>query len=89
MLVAPHNVVDFIVLTTLTGGLLGLLYIGAGWVLRRAPSVPDRTHRRSLVQRLWRVERQRILRRAPLPYGVAISISALILLAGAPGPLGH
>ncbi len=90
LLVPPQQVFDLVVLTTLAGGVLALGYLLAGSLLprRRDPSVA-RPASRNLMQRLWRVERRRILRRAPLPYGFAIATAALILLAGATGPLGH
>ena len=91
LLVPPQHVFDLVVLTALAGGVLALGYVLASCLLHgRSGSAPaGKPGRRSLMARLWRLERQRILRRAPLPYGFAIAMAAVILLAGAAAPLGH
>ena len=88
LVVPPAHVADLIVMTTLGGGLLGILYLAAGHILARQDKRMT-GHKGGLLQRLWSVERQRILRRYPLPYGCAISGAAVILMLGASGPLGN
>jgi prepilin peptidase CpaA len=61
--------VQFIVVTAFAGGGLALLHLGLRWLPRpaRAPAGS------SAVRRVYAAERWRILRRAPLPYGIAIA----------------
>lgn len=92
LLVPPGALLSLIFVTSLTGGLLAVVYLVLGRVLaagRRHASGPrTRAKSRALALRLWQVERHRMLRRGPLPYGCAIAGAAVILMFGPSGPLG-
>jgi len=100
LLVPPGDVLSLVLLTTLCGGILAVFYLSLAILLRLRPLIAGRPAApRSMARdrhvglsgflfRLWRVECRRILRRAPLPYGCAITGAALILMLGPTGPLG-
>jgi prepilin peptidase CpaA len=69
----PASVADLLVLTALCGGALAFVHLALRRLPRpRAPS-PDAF----LLRRVCAAERWRILRHAPLPYGVAIACGGL------------
>lgn len=77
MLVVPaHKTLDFAVLVPLSGGVLALFYLFLGCIVR-TPGY--RRGRFPLWYRAVLAERWRIARRGPLPYGVAITASAMAL----------
>ena len=92
LLVPPGALLSLLFVTSLVGGLLAVVYLVLGRVLpaARQPAVgtlaPARS--RALALRIWQVERHRMLRRGPLPYGCAIAGAAVILMFGPSGPLG-
>jgi prepilin peptidase CpaA len=65
----PLGTMRFVFATALAGGALALLHLAARHLPRPALAPAGA----SILRRLWIVERWRILRRAPLPYGVAIA----------------
>lgn len=75
-LVPPTLAVAMLLDTALAGGLLALLYLALGRVLAAPPVIRPV----GLMSRVVRVERRRIARRGPLPYGSAIAAGALIVL---------
>jgi prepilin peptidase CpaA len=77
----PGIVWDFIALTVLVGGLLGLGYIAGR---RFAPRLGPAAARRPLA-RFLAVETRRLRRGGPLPYGVAIAVGGIITLFSQPG----
>jgi prepilin peptidase CpaA len=69
----PAGVLQLFSITALAGGILALLHLA----MRRLPR-PKLAHARSSVfRRIYTAERWRILRRAPLPYGVAIACGGI------------
>lgn len=60
----------------LIGGVLALIYLALGRLVRRPPA----SRSGSLLRRALRVEAWRIRRRAPLPYACAIAAGALTTL---------
>jgi prepilin peptidase CpaA len=68
----PIGVVTLIKITALGGGLLAMLHL----LLRRLPR-PIQQKSGPLLYRVYAVERWRILRGGPLPYGVAIACGGL------------
>jgi prepilin peptidase CpaA len=79
---APQAVPLFLFATGLAGGVLAAAYLG----LRLLPRPRYRARAAPLLPRLCRVERWRIVRRGPLPYGIAIACGgAWAMLAGAGG----
>jgi prepilin peptidase CpaA len=75
----------FVEATVLAGGVLALAHLILRRVVARAPRPSDTAARRPLstAGRVWAVERWRISRHGPLPYGVAIGCGgALALLSG-------
>ncbi len=77
LLLPPRLVPGYVLAVALAGGVLGLLYLGLGALLRRR--APRATPRRpaTLLRRALRAEAWRIRRRGPLPYGCAIAAGAL------------
>jgi prepilin peptidase CpaA len=63
--------------TALAGGIIVLIHLA----MRHLPR-PRRQAGNSLPQRVYAIERWRILRRASLPYGVAIACGATLALLG-------
>jgi prepilin peptidase CpaA len=77
MLVVPaHETLDFAVLVPLSGGVLAVIYLLLGGMMR-APG--RRQGPLPFWRRAVRAEQWRIARRGPLPYGVAIAVSAITL----------
>ena len=75
---SPSGVWDFVVLTALAGGALGLAYIALSHLL---PPARGRIQADApLLQRVMAVERRRIRRRAGLPYGIAIAAGGVAML---------
>lgn len=85
VLLGAGRTLDFLLLTTLVGGVLATGYLIARAVLRRRPASPCPAPAGSRARRRWAVvlaaERRRIRRGAGLPYGVAIASAALMMLA--------
>jgi prepilin peptidase CpaA len=81
-LVSPALVPQLILLTALAGGGLAGGYLALGWMARTFHQSVRTERPRSLIRRICRAEWWRIRRRAPLPYGCAISAAALLTLAG-------
>ncbi len=78
----PAAVPLFLVATGIAGGVLAALHLALR-ALPRRPRHPPRPA--GLLRRVWRAERWRITRRAPLPYGIAIACGgawALLTAAG-------
>lgn len=69
----PMGVVTLFQVTALTGGVLAIAYL----LLRRASRPILAKSNPSLMRRVYAVERWRILRHAPLPYGVAIACGGM------------
>ncbi len=86
--VPPVAVPPFIAAVALAGGVLGLVYLACGRLIRAAtPGRPadrplaDRSIGRpvGLLSRAWRLERRRLSRGGPLPYAVAIAAGGLFI----------
>ena len=77
LVVPPHDVVNFIVAVTLTGGVLAVFYLLARRFVPAACPLPKP---RTLLARALRAECWRIRRGGPLPYACAIAIGGLIIL---------
>ena len=67
------GVIQLLTLTALAGGVLALMHL----VMRHLPNPKLAAAGSSLVRRVYAVERWRHLRRAPLPYGVAIACGGI------------
>ncbi len=80
MLVGPAQVPDLILATALAGGVLAAIYLLAFRAARAAGPISGRSRPAGLPARLWRAERWRLLRRAPLPYACAICAGAIATL---------
>ncbi len=85
--VAPVTVPLLIMRVGLAGGVLGVAYLVARRTVRAPLGAPRRGASRSftascaaLPGRVWRAERWRISRHAPLPYGIAIAVGGLLTL---------
>ena len=85
--VAPVTVPLLIMRVALAGGVLGLAYLVARRTVRApvgaAPHGATRSFTAGCVAlpgRVWRAERWRIGRHAPLPYGIAIAVGGLLTL---------
>lgn len=77
----PETVWDFILITVLAGGVLGLGYIaGRRFAPRRRPAAT-----RHPLARFLAVETRRLRRGGPLPYGVAIAVGGIVTLFSQPG----
>jgi prepilin peptidase CpaA len=78
-LVAPQRVPDLIASVMCGGGLLALIYLCTGHLLRRWSTMRKAGGPApNTWTRLLRIESWRVRRRAGLPYGVAISAAALL-----------
>lgn len=77
LLVPPASVPELVLSTALAGGVLALLYLALGRLLRRG-ATPRPT---GLLRRVWRAERRRIGRRLSLPYACAIGAGVLLTLS--------
>jgi prepilin peptidase CpaA len=84
LLVPPILMPELILTTALSGGLLALIYIALGRVLRNSPGPRPEGLPQGLPQglprRVWRVERRRIRRGLSLPYACAITAGVLLTL---------
>jgi prepilin peptidase CpaA len=78
--VPPLETTQLLGATALAGGVLALLYLA----LRRAPA-PAPGPRRSIAGRVLAIERARIRRGGPLPYGVAIAVGTVAMFLGQGG----
>lgn len=67
-----HGIIALFAITALAGGVLVLIHA----IARHMPR-PHRYPGASLLRRVYTIERWRILRRAPLPYGVAIACGGI------------
>jgi prepilin peptidase CpaA len=75
----PAAVWSFVVLTTLAGGVLSLAYLAA---IRLGPwRTRPQGRLRSVVRRVAVAEAWRIGRRGPLPYGIPLCASGVVLTA--------
>ena len=63
------GVIELLTITALAGGILALVHV----IMRLLPYPKLAPAGSSLVRRVYAIERWRHLRRAPLPYGVAIA----------------
>jgi prepilin peptidase CpaA len=79
---SPLAAWDFIFVTVMLGGVLGIAYM-AGPVLVRNVRVPPAGA--PLLQRVLQVEHWRLRRRGPLPYAVAIAAGGIIVHLLPPG----
>lgn len=77
--IAPSALPDLIVAIALAGGVLGLLYLGLARIMPRPALRPQA----ALPLRVALVEANRIARRGPLPYAVAIAIGTVYSGLGA------
>jgi len=76
LLVPVRSADDFVLATALAGGVLALLYLLAGLVLRARRRPSGRPASR--LARIARTEAWRIRRGGPLPYGIAIAAGAVL-----------
>ena len=67
------GVIELLTMTALAGGVLALIHV----IMRLLPYPKLAPAGSSLVRRVYAVERWRHLRRAPLPYGVAIACGGI------------
>lgn len=74
---SPAAAWDFIVVTVLVGGLLGVAYIAGPFLAGPVRTAPVGA---PLLQRILQVEHWRLRRRGPLPYAVAIAAGGIIVL---------
>jgi len=75
----PEAVWPFIVLTALAGGVLSAVYLLAIRARPRQPSPQCRG--RSVLRRVLAAECWRVRHRGPLPYGIALCASGVLLIA--------
>ncbi len=78
---SPWDTYDFVVVTAMAGGVLALAYFLMRWL----PAVQRLPAQSSYLMRVYVVERWRIRRRGPLPYGVAIAAGGVFTLVHALG----
>jgi len=67
------GVIELLTMTALAGGVLALVHV----IMRLLPYPKLAPAGSSLVRRVYAIERWRHLRRAPLPYGVAIACGGI------------
>jgi prepilin peptidase CpaA len=67
------GVIQLLTITALAGGVLAMVHL----IMRLLPSPKRALAGSSLVRRVYAIERWRNLRRAPLPYGVAIACGGI------------
>lgn len=79
VLLTPFDTWNMVVATALSGGVLGLVYMGLRPVLRARGGSTWRDNR-SVPARLLATEAWRIRRGGPLPYGVAIAAGGTMIL---------
>jgi prepilin peptidase CpaA len=70
----------FIVLTAVAGGILAVIHLSLRCVLKGPPPVYVRPRRPSGWLRVLTVERWRVARRGPLPYGIAIACGGIVVV---------
>jgi prepilin peptidase CpaA len=75
----PEAIWPFVVITALAGGVLSALYLAAIRARPRWCGPGGRT--RGLLRRVLAAEAWRIRRRGPLPYGIALCASGVLLTA--------
>lgn len=78
---SPLGVFHLIIGTTLAGGVLGIVHL----VMRGLPRPALASANAFVFHRVYVVERWRILRHAPLPYGVAIACGGIWALTNTGG----
>lgn len=79
---SPVDLTRLVAITALAGGMLAVLHLA----LRRLPCPARPRAGAPLLRRVYAVERWRILRHAPLPYGIAIACGCTwTMLAGIGG----
>lgn len=66
---SPVGVLNLLTIMALAGGVLAVVHLA----LRHLPGPKPRPFRSGAISRVFRVERWRIRRRGPLPYGIAIA----------------
>lgn len=77
----PHVSLQLILTVTAIGGVLASVYLATGKLLaRRASKSSSRVHATTRLGRVVSIEFWRIRRGAPLPYGIAIAIGAVIVV---------
>ena len=77
----PQASLQLLLVVTLAGGVLASIYLVAGKLLaRRREASPLRVQATTRLGRIASIEFWRIRRRAPLPYGLAIAIGAVIIV---------
>lgn len=72
----PHGVLDLISVTALAGGVLACGHL----IMRRLPRPALAPVGSSSLRRVYAAERWRILRGAPLPYGIAIACGGVVTI---------
>ena len=77
-LLPPGRCGEFVLLVSLCGGLLAIIYL----VLQRLIRTPSTARPWSLLGRILKAERWRVARRGPLPYASAIAAGALLTVFG-------
>lgn len=83
---SPQMTLHLIAAVTIVGGLLGVIYLGLNRLVSAGTAAtPTNVRSRSWLRRIAAVERWRIRRSAPLPYGVAIAIGAAIVVLNRQG----
>jgi prepilin peptidase CpaA len=75
----PGNMLDLLFVIAMSGGVLGILYLALSYVIPK-PAVRPWA---ALPVRVAFVEANRIARRGPLPYAVAIAVGAISVGFGA------
>ena len=78
---SPLTLMHSLSVTLLAGGLLAMLHLA----MRHLPRPSASTNNASALRRVCAVERWRILRHAPLPYGVAIACGGIWVMLPAIG----
>jgi len=69
---SPMGTALLIYIMALAGGVLSLTYLGMRYLPR-----PNLANSRSVLRRIYAVERWRIFKHAPVPYGVAIACGGI------------
>jgi prepilin peptidase CpaA len=70
---SPSHLLRLIAVMAVVGGVLSAIYL----TLRHLPRPRLVSNRASILRRVYALERWRILKRAPLPYGVAIACGGI------------
>ena len=77
----PPLLPTVMIATSLSGGVLALVYLFGSKLVSQKPVVP--ATKGNLLQRIKRCELWRLSRRGPLPYVTAIATGSLLAIAGA------